>query len=351
MGYTICYVKYLGTEEKKYPYVRLSNQQEYPIPDPERVVWGTDDCVLEDIATGLLDVGDGEHYFTTLSEKIDWLKMNSTSITELSNKSATGIPQVVSELTDDPSQSIVSHDFCKPTTWYQNATEVTGKTLTLDTGTTYTSGDVNWICITRGDLSNEGNVLAGLVADGETSYVPKIYDNGVEVTTGFTINYEAGTVTFDSAPTGSVTADYRKATTADYAIKYSDTAMRYVVHTEVNFSKNVIMNDAIIFKITVEVPDGQGGTVRIPTEQKVYNNVRDLINGANGGQGVIPAFGGTSRGIEHDVLVFPFNYASMSGLDPDYKVIVTVGLESSNAFGGEFGTVTFYTKDKPLNRG
>lgn len=68
--------------------------------------------------------------------------------------------------------------------------KVVGETLTLQSGTTYKAAKADWI--------------AGYPYSAET----KIFVGGVQQTTGFTIDYRNGTVTFSSAPGGTVTADY-----------------------------------------------------------------------------------------------------------------------------------------------
>jgi hypothetical protein len=227
------------------------------------------------------------------------------------------------------SATIVTYDWCDKTTWYQKSTEVTGETMT-DSGDGLTFNSVNeyWIDLTHGKLYDEYNL-----ADKKE---PKIYDNGTEVTSGITIDYTSGDVTFDSAPTGPITCDYWYAGDSTWTLVPTVGKSIFIEHAELNFSSDVLVNSPFNFEIWVYNPYDLPNKVLY---QKVkYKNIRDIINAANLGQGYIPKI----AGLQNDVLVFPFNYATVKPLQTSTGAELRVSIDNDEEITGEWATATFY---------
>jgi hypothetical protein len=75
---------------------------------------------------------------------------------------------------------------------------------------------------TGASLTDSGDGLTFNFPDDELqSGTVTLYDNGVEVTSGFTIDHANGTVTFDTSPGTPVTADYDYAGPVDIDIQYA----------------------------------------------------------------------------------------------------------------------------------
>jgi hypothetical protein len=223
----------------------------------------------------------------------------------------------------------VSHDFCDKTTWHQESTEHTSITLSDQGSNVFKHTDhTHWIDLTHGNFYQED-----ALADQKE---PVIYDNAVEVTSGITIDYAAGTVTFDSAPTGPVTADFWKAGSSRYTVGPESGKRLLLEHAELQFSEDLDMDAPIYFQIWVYNPADLPN--KVIYRQVVYKNIKDVINSANLGQGYIPAISGLTQ----NVIVFPFNYLSMIKLDSSLGAEMRVSVGNDSEFAGEWGTATFY---------
>ena len=337
--YQICKVKNIDTVAGTYVGTLLNPNDEYTIEDQERLRWANDDTVIAAITSDKLQVGSSSEYISGYSDQIDWLKNKRVSVEELNPKGTLQLPEMAIHKVEGNSYAYVSHDFCDPCSWFGDSVRVTGETLSLDSGLTYSSANINWIDLAHGRKYQEDLISA--------PYLPKVYDNGVELVedTDYTIDYSAGKVTLSSSPVGTITADYSYENGSTFYLYPADLAtgiVRFIEHTELQCSKSVIINDSIVFEIWVYNPADLPNKILYETIE--YKSAKDYINGANLGQGNIPAFGGSARGVTQDTLVFPFNYASMTPISAETGSEVRVRLKNDQAFTGTdaFGTVTFY---------
>jgi len=235
---------------------------------------------------------------------------------------------VVSYKSEESSLHKVTHDFCNKTTWWQESTEVTGETLTLDTGTTYEAVNTHWIDVVNGVTTRQ---------DLKQSYKPVIYDNGVEVAdTDYTIDHAAGKVTFNSAPTGPVTADYWKANGSTFTVEPDANTLLLIEHSEIQFSDDVAINTPLRFEIWVYNPLDLPNKVMYQAVQ--YSSMKDFVNEANLGTGVIKKLGD----LPSDILVFPFNYGSIKPLQSSVGAELRVFSVEDLELTGSYGTATFY---------
>jgi len=225
--------------------------------------------------------------------------------------------------------TLVTHDLCDKTTWYQKSTEHTGILLSNTTGNTYGNGShTHWIDLTHGKLYGEDSV-----AD---SREPKVYIGGVEQNSGFTIDYSAGEVTFDSAPGGAVTADFWKAGGSTFSLIPDAGKILALEHAELQFAENVVMSSPIRFEIWVYNPADLPN--KVPYKVIRYKNIKDIINAANLGQGFIPKI----SGLQNNILVFPFNYIATKPLQSSVGAELRVSIENDVELPGEWATATFY---------
>jgi hypothetical protein len=224
--------------------------------------------------------------------------------------------------------TMVTHDLCDKTTWYQESTEHTGISLTAS-GLDYNHADhAHWIDLTHGKLYGEDNVA--------NLREPKIYVDAVEVTTGFSINYSTGVVTFDSTPSGAVTADFWKAGSSCFSVIPDAGKVLSLEHAELQFASDVMMSSPIRFEIWVYNPYDLPN--KVPYKVIRYKNIKDIINAANLGQGYIPKI----SGLQHDILVFPFNYIATKPLQSSVGAELRVSIEDDVELAGEWATATFY---------
>jgi len=232
--------------------------------------------------------------------------------------------------------TMVSHDFCDKTTWYEMSTEHTGVTLSeVDPGVSYKhASHSNWIDLTHGKLYGED-------ALGDQKE-PVIYDGGTPVDSSYySIDYATGIVTFDGhTPVGAITADFWKCSTSAGASRFTLAPKSgknlLLEHAELQFAEDIMMSAAITFEIWVYNPADLPNKIKY--KEIKYKNIKDLINAANLGQGFIPKISGLTQ----NVIVFPFNYISTKILKSAEGAEIRLLIEGDTEFTGEFGTATFY---------
>lgn len=315
---------------------RIVDQEEFLIPESEIVDWANDSLVLADISpdASRAQIGDGSQFFSEISDAINHLKGTvafEVSVKNLSDTDADGHALIANAKPVGDCPAICSHNFCDPLSWFFDSIRVTGETLSLDSGTTYASSHVNWIDLTHGRYYGE-DWLGGV-------YDPKIYIDGVEQTSGFTIDYENGKVTFESAPSGSVTADYSYENGSTYYLKPTAGKKLFIEHTEAQFSKNVQINKAVVFEVWGYNPSDLPN--KMMYRRIKYKNGKDFMNTANKGH-VIPAF----SELQNDLIVFPYDYAKVTNLRSSQGLEIRLYIEDHQPYNGELGTVTFYTYEE-----
>lgn len=257
-------------------------------------------------------------------------------------KTSSGIPKVSVYEPEGPSATICSHNFADKCSWYQGAVQVTGGSLTSSDGFNFLSAlnKTHWIDLEHGRVYDEDNIMAAAA----NTYKVKVYVDGVlkAETTDYTLDYVLGKVTFLTAQTGVVTANYWYADKSWYRIGPKSGKILSIKAAEVQFSKGTTLSSPFIFEPWF-VDHPTYGTVAlsalgIPGQQIVYKNAKDFISACNEGQGLIPAWGELTL----DVHVFPFNYARPKPLKFSDHVEIRVFCKNHEPCGGEYATATFY---------
>jgi len=242
---------------------------------------------------------------------------------------------------------IISHNWCDKCTWYTNSTRIAEEEAEVlsdsGDGLTFNSQHEFWIDLNHGRLSKEEYI--------KTAYLPIIKVNGVTVTErtpfsdeggDFVIDYESGSVTFSSSQSGkTVTAIYSYASDSVFSVVPSGSEILRVERAEVQFSKNIEMNDSVAFQIWAYNPLDLPNKVQVQ-DSDVFKTVRDFVDDATGCYPEIPAFGGTKRGLSYPHIVLPFNYRTVRDLKGSDGLEIRIKLENDIPFGGEFATITFY---------
>lgn len=238
--------------------------------------------------------------------------------------------------------SYTSHNWCDKCTWYEDSMKVTGEVVPTNDNLTYTSANDCWIDLTNGRVFKEDDIASSCPVN--------IYVDAIEVTSGFTINYESGSVTFDITQTGIITVDYHYATTSTYTIIPDSGTMLTISDAEVQFSKDIAFDSTINFEVWVFNPYyGITGhpyefLVKIPYQSTKYKNIKNVIDSCNQGQGFIPAM--PNSGLMNDVCVFPFNYKSVKELRSSQGAELKISLAGDVPLSGEYATATFYLEQE-----
>lgn len=268
-------------------------------------------------------------------------------------------PIVALSKPDSTKKTVITHDWTDSTTWTEASVRVVDEVAT-DGGahTTYTLAHPNVIDTYHGKLSQEDFLLDS----GGNSYRVGVKVNSVAKTEqdphsaaggDFTVDYAAGSVTFLLAlqPTDTVTVTYHYATSSVFTVKPETGKSLRVEFAEVQFSDDVVLNDAVVFQpmglVDVFAPQLMPGVpsgTKIPLGNPViYKTMTDFQNDAVKSYPVYPVLGGPGwRGSQRPVIVFDWDYLSSTVLRSDYGLEIRVFLQHDVALGGYYATATFY---------
>lgn len=269
--------------------------------------------------------------------------------------------------------SVISHDLTDRTSWYQKSLQVVTETLTTSDTLTFASVNVWWVDFSDATSTITATSFQVAKRDGSfgkhSDWYVHVYVSGVEVTTGFTVNFAAGTITFASAQVSvTVTATYwhtNGVTNPSEWLAVPPAGKKFTIdHVELQFAKNIVMTGVLRMEIWagkvlagpplavdsegyqvsgVHFPDAMFGDPRVPgtgygQRRFRYRNARDIINAANEGQGFIEPFGELTE----PTLVMPFNYVQAFVFDSAVGTLMRIMVENNAELGGELATATFY---------
>lgn len=269
----------------------------------------------------------------------------SPEVVELSNLDPDGNMPVAADKPVGASMSVVSHDFCKETSWFERSTRITGEALANPVGLVYTAANNRWIDLQSGDVPKEDSFSG--------PYLAKVYEDGAEITQGFTIDYFNGKVTFDSAPSGAITVDYSHAGNSTWAMKPGAGERYKLGHAELDFTVDVVMSkvhfDVWVYNPFVDLqspidpdsptwaPGDAGNPLRFLYERVTYKNYKDILKIANTVEVIEPLPGITNR-----TLRAVFDYGKSIDLRDSQGAELRITIDDDAPFVGEFGSVTFY---------
>jgi len=247
--------------------------------------------------------------------------------------------------------SIVTVDLTDRTSWYQKSVQVVDETLT-DSGDGLTFNSVNpwWVNI-YGRLTYTYKQIPK--RDGtfgaHTDWAVIVSINNVIQTSGYTVDYVTGKVTFTGSQSGNIVkATYwhtNGVTNFSEWLLVPQAGMKYIVeHVEVQLSTDVVMTSPVRMEIWAggnlsaygSFPDYlfNAGYGQFRSD---YRGMRDLVNAANLGQGVKAACE-----LKNDVIVLPFDYVQAFTLDSAVGALFRFTALGGIPATGELLTATFY---------
>jgi len=236
---------------------------------------------------------------------------------------------VINHKPEEDSFARVTHDFCNKTTWLTNSIRVEDEAVMPDiSGKIFKLDNENIIDIINGVLNrqdlytNTHNVI--------------IKSNDILVDTGFYINHSLGEIIFDESPMLPISVSYNYATDSCWKVAPQAGKILVIDHSELQFSDDVFVSSPVRFEIWAYNPADLPNKMIVQSVQ--YNSMRDIINEANLGTGVIKKVGD----LPTDILVFPFNYASVKPLYSSYGMELRVFVTDHKELTGSYGTASFY---------
>jgi hypothetical protein len=257
--------------------------------------------------------------------------------------------------------TIISHDWCDPTTWYTKSTYVADEPTT-DTGdhTVYQLQHPNIIDSYHGKISQEDYLKDG----SGRSYRVVVKVNGVTKVeqdphfgTGgdFTIDYALGKIHFTAPldPADVVTATYHYAGDSTFTVAALPGKLLSIDMAEIQFSTDVEILDTVSFQpyglVEAFAPAMMNPPYNIPAGTKIplgnpiiYKGIRDFANDSVRTYPTFPAIGTNWRGLTQPMVVFDWDYVSATMLDGTKGMEIRIKLQHDKPFSGTFGTTTFY---------
>lgn len=249
------------------------------------------------------------------------------TFSDLEKSPAQKVIQVAVKRPEGSSTTMCTHDFTNKSTWYQNATEVIGETLSI-AAFKFSSANKGWIDLDHGKVYSEDNIT--------DKKAPVIYEDDAVITDGFSIDYEDGSIIFEVVPTGIITADYWYGGDSTFTIGPTTGKFLIIEHAELNFTSDIEMTTPLNFEIWVYNPADLPNKVKYQNIK--YKNMKDIISAANQGQGFIQACGEITK----DILVFPFHYATVKPFASSIGAELRITADDDIELGGEWANAAFY---------
>lgn len=271
-----------------------------------------------------------------------------------------GSPLLTTRKPDAPKVTLITPNWCDPTTWYPSSAYVEDE-VAEDSGDhqTYNLDHQNVIDTYHGKITFED-----YLKDSEgRSYRVVVKVDDVEKTEqdphagssgDYTVDYAAGTVTFLSALTGTevVTVTYHYANGSTFIVAPTAGKMLLVEKVEVQFSADIVMNDTVVFQpyglVDVFAPELMPGVpsgTKIPLGDPLkYKTLPDLLNDSNHAYPAYPALGGSNwRSLSQAAYIFSWDYdVGATLLFASYGMEIRISLEHDSPNGGAFATAALY---------
>jgi len=254
-----------------------------------------------------------------------------------------------------------SPDWTKRETWYYKSVYQQDENVGTGDGvqTVFNLDNDFVIDLTHGKVMEEElvPVVDAGVSDQPSSWSPVVKVNDVAKTErapfaasggDYTIDYAAGTITFEVAPPNGelvVCSYFYSPDAAGHSyVEYipPDGKVWYVERAEAQFSKDIILNDSVLFGVYVDHPTY--GLIQA-APPSYYKTVGGYLDYSTGSLPVVPAFGGASRGLTQDTILLQWKYLTAIALRSSLKLRIRVWLDNDVAFGGERATFTLYIRE------
>jgi len=258
-----------------------------------------------------------------------------------------------------PRSFLFSHNFCDATTWFGDATRVTAEAVGTGDAvqTVFGLANTNIIDLVHGKVTDE-DLAVPTAAQTGTDFKVHVYLDAVEQTetpwlgstADYSVNYATGDITFVVAPASAVavTADYFYESGSTVYIKPPIGYKTILTRAEVQFSKDMVMNDNLTSAVYTYDP-GQGAPpakFEYPGSKTTFKRIYDFINYTNGSFPIIPVMGGANRGVANDILQLRWEYTSAIELPDSAGAELRIWLDTNTAYTGEIGAIAFYGYDE-----
>ena len=272
--------------------------------------------------------------------------------------------------------TIVSHDYTDKTTWYQKSVQISNEILTgTSSNTVFPSANGNWINPDHPKLYNQ-SYNTGVSPYGQTSlwmpdgsrlaksfFRPIITINDIPQTSGFSIDYATGIITFSSSVVGTVKATYFYATTSEFILFPRTSGVIWQVpRVEVNTTSSLIFDATTYFQYWRD-PTFSFSTGAFMVAEMPYQSFMQLQSSATTGADIYPPMGGTGlmspsaengwgigykRGTDQSSVIIPWTYRKPFVMTASSFDTIRLFTGGDNVHrGADYLNATFYVEETP----
>lgn len=255
--------------------------------------------------------------------------------------------------------NFMSVNWCDKTSWYEGSTKVTNETLSdSGNGLLFNSAHDFWVDMKHGKITFEDNLVAvnsgNWIVSVTSDDVAKTESPAGTTSGDYQVDYEAGSITFNSSQTGkTVKATYWYAVSGQFTIAPAPGKKITLMRVEIQFTTDIELRDTMSFQAYgyagvfapqyVPVPFGFTDLIPLGSPFK-YKSRDDFVNESNGAYPAVPAFGGDNwRGSTKDVITLPWTYLTRTEISSAAGMKIVITMENNTPHGGELATATFYT--------
>lgn len=299
---------------------------------------------------------------------------NSVSVpldqVEVANSPSVSVTSEVKTTIWKPHQSeygriyVFSCDFTKKETWYHGASGTHESFAANGVQTKFQLSQGSGVGSAVIDLSH-GKIAdeSLIVSPSGSSYSPVVRINGAIQTEReafesaggqYTVDYAKGEITFIATPPSgnTVTVDYWYSPSgAGPIIEIGPPSgkMWILNSAECQFSKDIVIKDTLLQNVILDYPvfDASGNYVTTLYDtpagaDAVYATIGQFLDYTYGSLPVVPAIGGSERGLAQETVLFRWDYTSAIELFSSTNMRLKVWTKHGRGFEGERATVTIY---------
>jgi len=285
---------------------------------------------------------------------VDTVAENHVYLDDVS-KTSDNFLQTVEQPREGDALNYYSPNFCDKTTWYEGATAVSEFSMN-DSGdlTTWNTDGTHpgpWIDLTHGKIFKEDDTLTAnptcavvveVSTDSGSTWTEKTENTFDDTDGDYSVNYDNGTVTFNSALSSGdqVRASFAKApSTMTWTVAPASGKRLKLMYCEIQLTTDAEFTCDFVYETWAYNP------ADLPNKMKInefkYKSLSDVLYESTGVYPKIPALGGTGpRGLNKEVVIFPFNYNTCRDMKASQGVEVRVKCDSAHT--GTMATTTFY---------
>jgi hypothetical protein len=265
-----------------------------------------------------IEIGNGSEFLSQIDGD-KWLKDNLVKLEGVNVCCTERALKTTPTKLEGSSSLLVSHNFCDKTTWWQKSIRVIEEVLSPDQAyLIYTSTNSYWIDLVSGKVPYEDRYAS--------NYRAIVYVDNIEITTGFVINYQNGSIIFNQSQAGKVikaTYSYENSST------WTSGKILKLLGTEVKFTSDASLDSGLDFVVTIN---------NYQVSKVTYKNLENLLICSRGKIGRITGFGTLTT----DLISIDYDYVTSKELRYSQAAAIEISIVDHQPLPGTLGFVTAY---------